>query len=75
MEKGFRIWRRTLSQLFTAHGIIQSFPLDWTSQTHGTHSGILYRYPSQFPVSQVYFQKEITIICFSPDFLRILQKE
>ena len=44
-------------------------------QTLRPHTGIYHRYPGKLPASEICFQIQRKIICFSPDFLRILQKE
>ena len=61
-------------QLSATHGVAEPLSLDGHPQT----SGPPFRFsPSPFrstSYSYVSFQKKRVIICFSPDFLRILQK-
>ena len=62
-------------QLSATHGVAEPLSLDGHPQTSGPHSGFRHRHSGQLLTRTFRFQKKIVIICFSPDFLRILQKD
>ena len=62
-------------QLSATHGVAEPLSLDGHPQTSGPHSGFRHRHAGQLLTRTFRFQKKRVIICFSPDFLRILQKD
>lgn len=61
-------------QLSATHGVAEPLSL-MGIQTSGPHSGFRHRHSGQLLYCTFRFQKKRVIICFSPDFLRILQKD
>ena len=74
-KKAFGFGGSPSDQLYPTYKFTESVPLVRLFQTLRPHTGIYHRYPGKLPASEICFQIQRKIICFSPDFLRILQKE
>ena len=75
LEESFWLRGSPSDQLYPTYKFTESVPLVRLFQTLRPHTGIYHRYPGKLPASEICFQIQRKIICFSPDFLRILQKE
>ena len=58
----------------SASEFTEFIPLVRLFQSLRPHTGIFYCHSGKLPISEICFQIQRKIICFSPDFLRILQK-